>query len=764
MRRLLPALTLWSLVIVAAVAAPPADAQEGPAANAATSIATADPASSATGPAPTDREVTQAAAAADLPAGFTDGIPVGGIEAPAGYVAEPAPQPGGGASTRAAATSTTRYFGDGPWSAISAASDATTRCSGLSGAQLTAMVVAPVFKESSAATSASSAPAPMTLSRWDEWTGTTGTSTNGNANATLYAFQDPYTAYPRAFWHPGIGIWQADSAGIGAPFTAIERMDVRVFAADVAKGMANRWCKPPSNVIRHAAPYTDLERRQAAYWPWWTGASSCSLCESEYQKMTASTPYFANVSLVSGISATGGAVKRTCTLAGVTAPVDCWYVDPSVGVIQGATGWATVAPDGRSNPTVAPTPLAKPFYVIKRNGYEERHWLKADTGYGIDISGRRLLGKNERVRSNQAGSGVTWASSSGLCDQTTGRGSCATVTPPVANPVPSPAGISSATASVGGSYRPTSFDANGDGKGDILWYAPGAPADSIWMGQGSGRFSSVAVGIAGTYDQVVPLDADGDGKDDLLFYQRSSGAAYLWRSKGDGTFTSTTYQPGITRMPLVGDFDQDGRDEVFWYGSGKIGDAMWTWNGTRFMGQAKTVDGVFRPFVGDFDGNFRDDIFWYAPGAGADRLWLHAGAGGYVSKAITVGGDFQPLVGDYNGDGLEDVFWYAPGSAQDYSWFATGAGAFTSAPVVVSDTYQPTVLDLDGDGRDDIVWHKPNGTTDLWTRWTSTRDRSSMDLSTRAPHQAIAGSFSAGGGDGIFWYAPGAPIESIWYR
>ena len=98
----------------------------------------------------------------------------------------------------------------------------------------------------------------MTLSRYDEWSGTFGTGNNQDANYGLYAFRDPHTAYPRAYWHPGIGIWQYDSAGLGAPLTTIEAMDVRVVAGDVAsEHVAARYCR--------GHPATDQQRRYAAW-------------------------------------------------------------------------------------------------------------------------------------------------------------------------------------------------------------------------------------------------------------------------------------------------------------------------------------------------------------------------------------------------------------------------------------------------------------------------------------------------------------------
>lgn len=357
---------------------------------------------------------------ADLPTGFTDGSPVGSID---GTGAE-APDGAGRAAPGGKAEPTIRYFGAGPWNAIISVANATPKCAGLSASGLAALMVAPVFKESSAATKASTLPSPMTLSRYDEWNGVYATTDNRSANYGLYAFRNPKTGWVRAYWHPGIGMWQYDSAGVGAPFTAIESMDVRVVAVDVAKGMAIRYCTPSPTSVGHDAPFTAQERRDSAWRPWWSkGYKSCPLCQRDFGDMTASKPYFRNIKLVDGISPVGGAVRRTCTVPGQTTRVECWYVNPSVGVIQGSTSWATVQIDGYLDPVKAPAPLSRPFYVVKRNNKEERYWIRADTGYSIDISASRTLRKNARPVDNPAGSGLTWTKT-GLCDVTMRRGNC----------------------------------------------------------------------------------------------------------------------------------------------------------------------------------------------------------------------------------------------------------------------------------------------------------------------------------------------------
>jgi hypothetical protein len=250
----------------------------------------------------------------------------------------------------AQAAATERYFGDGAFQAVLDASAATSRSCTISNAGLAALVLAPVFKESSAATTPSTAPSPMTLSRYDEWNGvkstTMGTPEN---NYGLYAFRDPSTPYKRAFWHPGLGIWQYDTAGLGAPLTTVESMDVRVVARDVARIVSGRYC---------AASGDNRSRRYEAWRDW---GFPCTLCEEFFQEMAGTTPPFANLNLVAGIGPLGGVVKRSCTIPGVSGQVACWYVKPVVGTIQGATAWATLTPLDGGSPTQAPTPLSAPF-------------------------------------------------------------------------------------------------------------------------------------------------------------------------------------------------------------------------------------------------------------------------------------------------------------------------------------------------------------------------------------------------------------------
>ena len=230
--------------------------------------------------------------------------PTGGEEA--GAQAVPAGTPG-----------VTRYFGRGAYEGIRAAVAATPRSCALTNDALAALVMAPIFKEVSMAETPQTAPSPMTLSRWDEWSGQKSGSNNLNANYGLYAFRDPNTPYKRAYWTPGVGIFQYDVAGVGKPFTAAEMMNVKFIAGDVAAGMANRYC----------AAGGDSYANRAAAWQPWSGLGGVAKSEALFQEMVGlGHPPFSTIGLVDGIENAGGMQTHTCQVGGVPTPCD--FVDP----------------------------------------------------------------------------------------------------------------------------------------------------------------------------------------------------------------------------------------------------------------------------------------------------------------------------------------------------------------------------------------------------------------------------------------------------
>jgi hypothetical protein len=105
-------------------------------------------------------------------------------------------------------------------------------------------------------------------------------------------------------------------------------------------------------------------------------------------------------------------------------------------------------------------------------------------------------------------------------------------------------------------------DFNGDGKSDILWYAPGIAKDWLWRGTTTGFTAAPAVNVNGSY-RPVSGDFDGDGKCDIVWYS-PTGADALWRGTGGG-FTAglaVSFGPGYT--PTSGDFNGDHKSDIYW--------------------------------------------------------------------------------------------------------------------------------------------------------------------------------------------------------
>src|SRR5215217_4550966 len=96
------------------------------------------------------------------------------------------------------------------------------------------------------------------------------------------------------------------------------------------------------------------------------------------------------------------------------------------------------------------------------------------------------------------------------------------------------------------------------------------------------------------------------------------------------------------------------------------------------------------PLTGDFDADGRDDVLWYGAGAEADHLWYGGSQRAFTGHSVTIGGAYWPLVGDFDGSGTSDVLCYAPGAASDYLWLGSSARTFVGRSVTFGDTSSPT--------------------------------------------------------------------------
>jgi len=135
--------------------------------------------------------------------------------------------------------------------------------------------------------------------------------------------------------------------------------------------------------------------------------------------------------------------------------------------------------------------------------------------------------------------------------------------------------------------------------------------------------------------------------------------------------------PDQEYTPLTGNFDQDPDTEIFWASatnspsvlfhdpSALAGLPLPIPTPLQCSGATTTFpwsSAEFKPFVGDFNGDGKDDIFFYRTGGASndDVLWLGNNATNFVTQSMNQVDDYSPLVGDYNGDGCDDILWFAP--------------------------------------------------------------------------------------------------------
>jgi len=197
----------------------------------------------------------------------------------------------------------------------------------------------------------------MTMSRWDNQAG-------------LHSFSNS-RSYRKAFWHPGIGPWQFDSAGLGAAQSAGARVDSFSAAETAASAIADRWCTRGS--------------KSYVWAPWYGCGPGGATCAAIFDRIFVGGR-LRGLDRDGEVSSLGGMERRRCTGPGASGEFLCHRVDPARA--EGHRAF-TAARYG-------PAPITAPYCVYVGAGREYRIWRRADTGYDVGIWARRRLGANAR--------------------------------------------------------------------------------------------------------------------------------------------------------------------------------------------------------------------------------------------------------------------------------------------------------------------------------------------------------------------------------
>jgi hypothetical protein len=231
-------------------------------------------------------------------------------------------------------------------------------------------------------------------------------------------------------------------------------------------------------------------------------------------------------------------------------------------------------------------------------------------------------------------------------------------------------------------------------------------------------------------------DFDGDGRDDLFL---ATGAAWYYAPEGNAEWRFLSARSDGISALRFGDFDGDRRTDVF---TQRGRDWLVSWGGTSPWEKINESDAPLSELrIGDFLGDRRADVF-YADG---QRWWVSEGGVGPFINTQDSGFRAADLgYGDFNGDGKTDVVGAVSGKWM-VSLNATGAWAGFPLRGALTTTMAGLIIaDFNGNGRSDIATANGRVSYDGRGNW--------VQLPARPGLFAAVGRFDANGGADILFY------------
>ena len=491
----------------------------------------------------------------------------------------------------APAAAATRTYGSEPIDDVLYWANQYARC-GLTGNKLAAIMVVPTFTESGAYTTPTQAPSPMTLSRWD-------------TNSTLWAFGNKSTPYQRAFWHPGVGMWQFDSAG-GWNLTAATAINSWTSAKQAAEIMSARYCASTAS--------TDLAKIRYAWGPWYAcAASSESTCIGIYNEIFDGRDIWVNRAY--GVHRLGGAQDHSCTVAGIGA-VTCYRIDPARA--EGNRSFT-------SSSASIPTPITAPFYSWAANGREYRTWLATDTGYDATVTASKPVTSNARTS-------LTWQlDGPALCDATAGIGACG--------------GWAAWSSLAPESSAPPAVARNADGRLEAVYVGGDGFIYHTWQNRPNGTWGgSYRLASLGSTTSVE-LARDNQGF--LYAFARDTGGRIWSIRQSSVDWGSWTLMGGGVSVLFDAATNVDGRLELFGLDAGGAVVHQWQWPGGAWSAWERlggpgvyaaaagvNPDGRMELFGVDRSGTFVHS--WQVPGSATGWSGWAAFPGTYIGSPSVV--------------------------------------------------------------------------------------------------------------------------------
>jgi hypothetical protein len=222
----------------------------------------------------------------------------------------------------------------------------------------------------------------------------------------------------------------------------------------------------------------------------------------------------------------------------------------------------------------------------------------------------------------------------------------------------------------------------------------------------------------GAANAATMSDFNGDGRSDVIWRNSSTGANYLYPMNGTTILPAEGYLRTVAdqnwKMVAFGDFNGDGKADIFWRNASTGENYVYLMNGTSIIGEGyvRTVADQDWQVVGagDFNGDGRADILWRNKFTGENYVYLMNGSAIAGEGAVRMVADqnWQVAgVGDFDGDGRADILWRNKSNGQNYIYLMNGvsiSGEGYLRTVVDQNWSVAGVADFDGDGKADILW------------------------------------------------------------
>jgi hypothetical protein len=288
---------------------------------------------------------------------------------------------------------------------------------------------------------------------------------------------------------------------------------------------------------------------------------------------------------------------------------------------------------------------------------------------------------------------------------------------------------------------PAVGDVNGDGRDDIVTFTHGdsstGPLD-VWVALSNGT----SFGASSKWQDWwahrghIPMlgDLDGDGKDDIFAF--AGGDVWAALSTGSSFNGSIYLRTGVTTasdVPRVGDVNGDGRDDVVFFTANATADvfvllstgAGW---GTKTKWHDYFAPEGETPMLADVNGDGREDIITFTQGMNGNRVYVALSTGTSFGPGTLWHNSFafaseMPGVGRFNGDALADIVTFTRNALSDvYVGTSNGSNAFSSGLWNGNFGREGNALltgDVNGDGRDDILRFTQDSSADVFVSLSS---------------------------------------------